>query len=44
MSHNHVYIVTEELLMRGFDYRSDDETDGLALLVAASFTSKRAYI
>ena len=30
--------------MRGFDYRSHENTEGIALLVASTFSSKRAYL
>ena len=42
-------IVTDESLMRGVDYRlkeqgSSSKTDGIDLLVAGSFSNRRAYI
>ena len=42
-------IVTDEKLMRGVDYRlrkqgSEPESDGIDLLICASFSNKRAYI
>ena len=30
--------------MRGFDYRSAAGTDGIALLIAKTFNSKRAFL
>ena len=38
----HVHIVTEQRLMRGFDYRAP--TVGFALLIARQLDSKRAFL
>ena len=36
------YIVTDEVLMRGFDYRSP--ATGIALLIARKLSTQRAYL
>ena len=36
------YIVTDEVLMRGFDYRSPET--GIALLIARKLSTQRAYL
>ena len=43
------FIVTDEKLMRGVDYRlketgDDSTTDGIDLLIASSFSNKRNYL